>query len=385
MREATTAYYRKSGPWHRLSVQQDSEELVRSKFKVKEFFALPEGELEFQVEYDGGTKRSFELLLSGLEPKGYRPELSGSKDECVLTLRKTESGQGTTSSLTRVIALFAVASVVVFAIAEVLNNQLLAPSVSGYFVFFSFSVGTAILMAAHEAGQRLAARKRKSGHAYSYLIPWLPFLPPAPSLGFTTSQRTPALNRDHLFDSIIAGPLLMLAFALVIYALGDLTSAQSPLLYQWAHNANASRLTNPSAMEMSVDALLGPVLPKAVAGALPISPLADAATVGLILVFIGLLPMATFDGGYLSLAAWGERAARALTYVCAFGLLLLDTPTYWALAVFVLLLAGRRYSLKLLDSVSELSTSRQWIFIGTLVLAFLCLPLPHNLGTLSLG
>ena len=367
-----------------MSGQQDLEQLVRSKFKVKEFFALPDGEFEFQVEYDERTKRGFEQLESEASSRGYRPELSGSKEECVLSIRKAEPEKKDASRFTVVLALFTCAAVVVFAIGEVLNYQQLAPSLSEYYVFFSFAACTMLLFGAHELGQRMMATRRKGGHASSYLIPWLPFFPPAPSLGFTSTQRAPALNRDHLFDTVIAGPLFILALALVIYAMGDITAAQSPLLYQWAHNGNATRLTNSNAVQASMDAILAPVLPRAVPFALPVSPLADAATIGFILVFIGLLPMATFDGGLLSLSAWGERAARALTYLSAFGLLLVDTPNYWALAVLVLLLAGRNYGLKLLDGVSGLSPSRQWVFIGTLVLAFLCLPIPHNIGTLAL-
>ena len=362
----------------------DLEGLIRSKFTVKEFFALPEGELEFQVAYTSETKAAFARLESELSPQGYRPELTGTKDEAVLTIRRSGPERKETSRAPVVLALFTLASVVVFAIGEVLNYQQLAPAVSGYYVLFAFAIGTMAVLGGHELGQLVFSRRRRAGHASSYLIPWLPFLPPAPSLGFTSSQREPALNKDALFDTVLAGPLLMLAFALVIYAIGDVTSAQSALLYQWAHNGNSTRLTNPNVIEASMDAILGPVLPKAVAGALPISPLADAATVGFIIIFIDLLPMATFDGGLLLNTAWGENAVRVVTYFTAFGLLILDTPTYWALAVFALLLAGRPSNLKVLDGISGLTRSRQWIFVGALVLAFLCLPVPHNLGTISL-
>lgn len=362
----------------------DVEQLVRSMFNVKQSFALPEGELEFQVAYGSDTKGKFSGLCSELAAKGYRPELTGTKDECVLTLRKAEPSHARASRVTVILALFTLASVVVFALAEVLNYEELAPSVPSYYVFIGFASGTALLLGAHELGQRLLAKRRSAGHANSYLIPWLPFLPPAPSLGFATAQREPAMNRDSLFDTVIAGPLAILVLAIVIYAVGDLTAAQSTLLYQWAHGANSTALTNPNAIEMSLDAVLGPVLPKTAADALAISPLADAATVGFIIVFIGLLPMAFFDGGFLSAMAIGPLLARAASYLSVVALMVLDTPTYWALAVLVLLLAGRPFQLRLLDEVSELSRSRKWVFALSVVLAFLSLPLPHNLATLPL-
>jgi hypothetical protein len=108
--------------------------------------------------------------------------------------------------------------------------------------------------------------------------------------------------------------------------------------------------------------------------------------VGFILAFIGLLPMTIYDGGLLSCIAWGERAARVTTYLSVLLLLLIDMnyATYWAVAIVALLLAGRPVRLKLLDEVSALSSSRRWVFIGSLVLAFLCLPVPHSLATFPL-
>jgi len=131
--------------------------------------------------------------------------------------------------------------------------------------------------------------------------------------------------------------------------------------------------------------VLRPLLPTAAPGNVWVSPIADGATVGFILVFIGLLPMAFYDGGFLSSLVLPEGLARLASYLSVFALLILDTPTYWALAVVVLLLAGRPFQLRLRDEVSGLSASRKWVFAGAVVLAFLCLPFPHNLGTLPLG
>ena len=94
--------------------------------------------------------------------------------------------------------------------------------------------------------------------------------------------------------------------------------------------------------------------------------------------------MAFFDGGFLSAAAWTPVLARAGSYLSVLVLMVLDTPNYWGVAVLALLLAGRPFRLKLLDEVSELSPRRKWVYAGAIVLAFLSLPLPHNIGTLPL-
>jgi hypothetical protein len=367
----------------------DLEQAVRSKFAVRQFFALPEGEVEFQVAYDGKTKEKFALLEADLASQGYRPELTGTKDDCVLTLRKADPSRPKGSRVPVLLALFTMVSLVVFAIFQRIGYEQEAPSLPGYFVFFTFIAAIAGLIGVHELAQRLVARRRRAGQAGSYVVPGVPILPPfLPALGLVSAQRRPALNRDGLFDTVVVGPLAMLALAVVMSALGDLTSVQSPVLYQQLHSSNSSYFFyNSNVIEATLNSILSPWVPSMPAGALPASPIANAASVGFILVFIGLLPMAIFDGGFMVAAAWGERAARVATYLSVLLLLLLDirTATYWAVAIVGILLAGRPSKLKLLDEVSPLSPARQWAFVGTLVLAFLCLPVPHSIATFGLS
>jgi hypothetical protein len=361
--------------------------LVRSKFSVKEFFALPEGELEFQVAYEKDTKQKFAQLHSEVAARGFRPELTGTKEECTLTLRKIEPPSKSRSRVPVLLALFTLTSLVVVALLQRTVYEQLVPSLPGYLVFFEFGATIAALMGAHELGQRLAARNGQAGHSNSYLIPGIPFLPPfLPSLGFTSTQREPALNRDRLFDVVIAGPLAIVGLAIVMYIVGGLTVVQSSVPLQSTQLSNTTVSINANALQLAMDSVLGPFVPSAPAGYVLVSPIADGATVGFILAFIGLLPMAIFDGGLLSCIAWGERVARATTYLSVLFLLVIDMnyATYWAVAIVALLLAGRPVRLKFLDDVSGLSSSRRWIFVGSLVLAFLCLPIPHSLATFPL-
>jgi len=369
-----------------LSGQPSSvEQEVRSRFSVKQFFALPDGELEFQVAYEEGTGRKFAELSSAVEPMGYTPLLQGSKDECVLLLRKAEATPRRQSRLPVIFALFTTITLIVFALLQQQVYEQLIPTLSGYAVFFEFGVTIAVMLGAHELVQRYVGRRKDAGHASSYLIPAIPFLPPfLPSLGFASSQHEPALNKDGLFDTVIAGPLAMLGMAILLYIVGDITATQTAALAPGSQLANSTVSINSNAIQVGIDSVLRPLLPTAAPGNVWVSPIADGATVGFILVFIGLLPMAFYDGGFLSSLVLPEGLARLASYLSVLALLVLDTPTYWALAVVVLLLAGRPFQLRLRDEVSGLSASRKWVFLGALVLAFLCLPFPHNLGTLPL-
>jgi hypothetical protein len=369
------------------SPQSDVEQLVRSRFIVKEYFALPDGEFEFQVAYDDDTKQKFAQLQPEADAKGYRPELTGTQEECVLMLRKAGAPPAARSRVPVLLALLTLASLAVFALLQVSVDEQLSPSISKFLVFFGFSATVGVILGAHELGQRLAARRGQAGHSSSYLIPGIPFLTPfLPSLGFVNAQREPAVNRDRLFDVVIAGPLAILVIAILLYLVGVLTATQSTVPFQATNLANSTVSINPSAVQAGIDSLLGPLIPSIPAGYVQVSPIADGAAFGFVLVFIGLLPMAVFDGGLLTCTALGERAAKVTTYLSVLVLLLIDMnyATYWAVAIIALLLAGRPVKLKLLDEVSGLSASRKWAFVGSIVLAFLCLPAPHSLATFPL-
>ena len=364
---------------------QDLEQLVRSRFSVKQMYTLPDGELEFQIGYDADTKRKFAELSAELASGGYHPELSGTKEESVLLLRKTEGGKPAPTRLPVIFALFTMVALVVFALLQQQVYELRAPSIPGYLVFFGFGASVAVIMGVHEAAQRLAGRRRGGGHANSYLIPAVPLLYPFPSLGFVASQRSAALNKDRLFDTVVVGPLAVLALSVVFYAIGDLTSVRAVAIQPGSQLANSTVSINSNAIQTGVDWILQPFLPAAQAGLVQVSPVADGATVGFILAFIGLLPMAFYDGGFLSFLALGEGRARAASYAGVIVLMVLDTPIYWPLAIIALLLAGRRFEVRTLDEVSDLSQSRKWVLVGTLVLALLCIPFPQNLGTFPLA
>ena len=354
---------------------------------MKESFALPDGELEFEVGYDGSTGRKFAELVRELAPQGYRPELTGSKDQCVLMVRKAVPTPSRASRVTVVMALLTGVSLIVFGFLEQGIDDVLVPSMSVPYVLLGFSGVIGAIMAAHELAQRFVAMGGWAGRANSYLIPGIPFITSfLPSLGFVTTQREPAVSRDALFDVVIAGPLAIVGVSLVFYVVGVFTAVTSAVPFSSTGLANSTVSINPNAIEAAVLAAVGHHLAGAPAGYLLVSPIADGAAFGFVLAFICLLPMAIFDGGLLSNLAWGERAARAATYLSVLLLLVIDVSyaIYWAPAIVALLLAGRPARPRLLDEVSALSNRRRWIFVCALALAALCLPFPHNIATIPL-
>jgi hypothetical protein len=368
-----------------LPTHSDIDSLVKSKFAVKDSYQLPDGELEFKVEYRPDSKSNFEQLFTGLAGSGLVPWLSGTRNECVLTLRKAAVSPGR-SRIPVLVALFTLGSILVFSLLERQLFALFAPGVSGYQVPVQFASTVILILGAHELGHRFASRRGGSSAPRTYLVPGIPgvtsFLP---SLGPVSSQSGPELNRDRLFDVMSMGPLLALAVTTLLYAIGDVTSVASGVQVGTGQFANSTITINSNLLQMGVDFGLGPLVPAVPLGHFLLSPIIDGATIGFVLTFVAFLPMAHYDGGYLSSLAWGSRASRVATYLSVLLLIVLDTPNYWALGIFVLLIAGRPLQLQLLDEVSGLAARKKWLYVAMLILAALCLPLPQNVATLPLG
>jgi hypothetical protein len=369
--------------------EESVDSKVRSLFKVNDSFQLPDGETEYRVSYADDSKRSFEKLHEALEPQGLVPWLTGSREDCILLVRKKQPVSPSKSRIPLIMALLTFASVVLFAIVEEEVFGAFAPGVPWYAVFFEFGGCVWIIVLFHELGHRLASRRQKTTPPRPYIIPGVPavtfFLP---SLGIVSSQREPAVNRDRLFDVMAAGPLVTLGAAVLLYTVGGLTSVQSTLQMQGTHMVNSYisvAQIYPSAIQYAIDALLAPFTGPGTAGFVRLSPVVDAATFGFPLTFISLLPMAFFDGGYIFSSVFGSETSRAATYLSVLVLIVVDTPYYWALAIVVLLMAARPFDIQTRDDVSGISRGRRAVFVALVVLAVLSVPIPQNLATIPLG
>jgi membrane-associated protease RseP (regulator of RpoE activity) len=365
------------------------DSLVKSLFKVNDTFQLPEGEYEYRVTYDAGSKGNFEKLYAALDEQGLRPWLTGTREDCVLTVRKKLPPRALRSRIPLILGLLTLASVAVFALIEEETYAKFAPAIPWYLVFVSYGGFVGSILAVHELGHRYVSRRKGTSPPTPYVIPGVPTLTSVlPALGIISPQKEPAMNRDHIFDIMIAGPLAALTVAVILYVAGELTTFQSVLPTQGVQTVNSyisvGRI-NPSAIQYALDTLLSPFAPSAAAGFMRLSPASDAATAGFMLTFVGLLPIAFLDGGYLSAAVLGGRVTRIATYLAVLALIVFDTPNYWALAIVVLVMAGRPFDIQTCDEISGISDTRKALFLIAVVIAFLSLPIPQNIATIPLG
>lgn len=358
----------------------DFDPLVRKRFKVNDTFQLPDGEVEYKVGYGKDSKKDFRTLFSELRSIGWSPWLVGSEEDCSLVVRKRQPPPASASKIPAVMAVFAAASVVVFGLLEILIYAEFAPVIPWYAVLVSYCGCVLAILAAHEFGHRYVAERRGSAALAPYMIPGIPVVTAfLPSLGIISTQREPAVNRDDLFDVAIAGPLAALGVALVLYVLSSFAVVQSSM------PLSQTQVVNSGLLQAAMDYVLSPLVRQPAPGYFMLSPVSDAAVIGFTLTFITLLPMSFFDGGYLASTTLGERGLRVATYLSVIALVVLDTPTYWALAIFSLLIASRQQRPLLLDEVSRPARTKRFILVLVIIVAFLCLPVPQNFATFPLG
>ena len=367
----------------------DFDSVVRSKFTVRDVFQLSEGEAEYRVDYGPGAASNFSDLLRAVAPLGMTARLVGSSDGATLFVKKKQPMPDTRSRVPVILALLTMTSTVVFAIFERTIFEEFAPGFQGEAVLVIYAAAIILLLLFHEVGHRYTAGRLNASSPTPYFIPGIPGLTSfLPALGIAARQREPSTNRDLLFDVMIVGPLLAFLLAIILYVIGGFFSVQSSTPLQGHQLVNpfiSVSEINPSVIQAGLDYLIGPLIPNVAPGFVRLSPLQDAATVGFLLTVVGLLPLASFDGGHLSSLSWGTKGSRVATYASVFALIALDTPNYWALAIVVLLVAGRPAEPQLLDEVSPLSKSRGWIYLVGLFVALLSLPIPQNVATFPLG
>ena len=367
----------------------DLDAIVRGAFSVKDSFVLPDGEAEYKVVYDEKAKGTFEILYGNLRPKGYVPRLTGSRDDCVLLVRKAPTEKGS-SRTPVVLGLLTLAAVVAYGWLQYIVYQVLLPERVPLLMGLAYVLVLILVIGLHEVAHRRSAVRGGTRAPVPYFLPGLPAFTALPSFGTVLVHREPPVNRDALFRTGFLGPIVAIVLCILFYAIGVLTAAtvsgaqvQSGL----AALPNIQLTTpNPSIIESLIVSSLNLIGggPPTASGSELISPIAAAADTGLILTFFNLLPATQLDGGQLCESILGYRGLRITTYLSIVALLVLDTPNYWIMAVIVLVIAGRPARLGTLDEVSEASRGKKVLFAVILMLALASVPIPRNIATLQL-
>ena len=228
------------------------------------------------------------------------------------------------------------------------------------------------ILGVHEAGHLIAAKWHKIKTTWPYFIPGVPIYG-IPTFGAFIQSRGLTVNRDILFDIAIAGSIAGLVVAIIVAVFGVYTS---PII----DSELAEQLFGTSQlMEMNENIIMKIIIilfdKDGDDVQLVMSPIMFAAWLGFLITFLNLLPAWQLDGGHLSRVILGKKWHKIATYASMGVLVLLN---YWMMAILIFILSSRSKDTQPLDDISPLSNNRKIMYIGVIILAILCAPLPSS-------
>src|SRR5207244_3192045 len=232
---------------------------------------------------------------------------------------------------------------------------------------FPFAFTLLGILGTHEFGHYFTARHYGASVSLPYFIPAPPpFL--FGTLGAIIRMRSPARDRNSLFDIAAAGPLAGLAVALPAVVIGLAWSTVMP--------------TPPGGYLAFGDSLLIRWLVHLRFGSVPggtmvfTHPVADAAWAGFLVTALNLFPVGQLDGGRIAYALFG-RHHRTVGVLTVAGLILMGvltwSPNWFVWAALLLLLIGFHHG-AILDDVTPLSPGRLVVGLACFVLMVLLVP-----------
>ena len=223
------------------------------------------------------------------------------------------------------------------------------------------------ILGTHEFGHYFTARAYGASVSLPYFIPAPPpFL--FGTLGAIIRMRSPARDRNSLFDIAAAGPLAGLVVAL-------------PALWIGLGWSKVAELPAGGSVVFG-DSLLMRFMTWLAFGHLPpghdvfVHPVALAGWVGLFVTALNLIPVGQLDGGRIAYALFGARH-RQVSVATFLGLLVLGAITgsanwfVWAFLLFFVMVFQHQPPL---DDLSPLSPGRYAVGVFCLILLILLIP-----------
>ena len=228
-----------------------------------------------------------------------------------------------------------------------------------------FAVTLLAILGVHEFGHYFTARHY--GAAVS-----LPYFIPAPMLfgtfGAIIRMRSPARDRNALFDIAAAGPLAGLLVAVPALILGLTWSRVVPATGDPSFGGFGYSLFTQLFVYLrfgSVDGM-----------AVMTHPMADAAWVGCFVTALNLFPVGQLDGGRIAyaLSARRHRALGMITWAALLAMGALTGSVNWFVwAALLFLVVGFDHSPPL-DDLTPLTPGRRLLGVGCLILTVLLIP-----------
>ena len=356
--------------------QEEIISLVKSTFGVGDFIKT-EFSLEFKIE-DLEFKSKFVDLARKLENMSYVCKLEEKNDEIFIIIQKFAPKKQrkwlNTAWTPRILFVIVISFVMIDGYYRTSGTNSIVEIGNPLEMAGIYTLSLLGILGIHELGHIIASKAHKLETTWPYFIPGLPIIG-IPTFGAFIQARGLTINREILFDVAIAGPIAGLIIAVIVSIYGAYTA---PIIDQ----AIAAELFAESRLiewEMGEPLLMTASLAMFGKGGegheVIMTPIMFAAWIGFLITFLNLLPAWQLDGGHMARTLLSPKIHRYATYGSMAVLVLLN---YWLMAILILVMSSRSSSASPLDDVSPLPRNRKFTYIGIIVLAILCAPLPSG-------
>src|SRR3989454_1206366 len=328
------------------------------------------GIVVFRGELMTEPARALDLLIARFRPLGYTPYLREEAGLVALqALPITETATRWRIGVNVVLFVLTCLSTLVAGLSFVGSPTFDAlrsdPSAARFLAGAPFACTLLAILGVHELGHYFTARHYRASVSLPYFIP-APFL--FGTLGAIILMRSPARDRNSLFDIAAAGPLAGLAVAVPAVVIGLAWSTVMPAP-QGGYLAFGDSLLIRWLVHLRFGSIPG--------GSMVFThPVADAAWAGFLVTALNLFPVGQLDGGRIAYALFG-RHHRTVGVLTVAGLILMGvltwSPNWFVWAALLFLLIGFHHG-AILDDVTPLSPGRRAVGFACFVLMVLLVP-----------
>ena len=318
--------------------------------------------------------RALALLEPRFKPFGYTPFLGRQGDLVwIRAVPLAEVAETRRSGLNlllfglTLLSTLAAGSIVAGSFPFLTFNPLLQPMRLLDGVPFAFTL--LAILGTHEFGHYFTARYHGASVSLPFFIPAPPPIFLFGTLGAVIRMRSPARDRNSLFDIAVAGPLAGLVVALPLLLLGLSWSRVGMVLPEHAGLTFGDSVL----MRFLTWLVFGPIPPGM---DVFVHPVALAGWVGLFVTALNLFPVGQLDGGRIAYALFGpfHRQISIATFVGLMALGAVFRSGNWIVfGTLILLLMGFHHAPPL-DDLTPLTRRRYALGVFCLILLVLLIP-----------
>ncbi len=357
--------------------QEDVTRYVNSIFKVNEF-TKTEYTLEYKIS-DREFKSKFEDLARKLEDENYLCKIEEIDGELIVMIQKfTQKKRWWLNSTwtPRILFVIVIGFVMIDGYSRTvdLNNIMNLGEPLEMAIIYTLSlIG---ILGVHEMGHMIAVKKHRLKTTWPFFIPGIPTITIFPTFGAFIQSKGLTINRQILFDIAIAGPIAGLAITLIVALYGAYSAPLLELEVMEKLYDDGIVSDFPFGEPLFLKGALAMFGKGDISSQVIITPILWASWIGFFITFLNLMPAWQLDGGHMARTIFGPKWHKYTTY-CSF-IILAIIGFEWAALIFYFL-SRRNFSAIPLDDISPLPRNRKFAYIGIILLAILCIPIPENI------